>query len=232
MEKLHRKLFVIKRLKRLLDVIAEEGKCRAIGVSNYEVRHLEELLQSATVLPAVNQCEYHPHFYETDLVNFCASNDVQFQVSRLLVHQPDFTRLGIQQFRRRVGEAIATDRPASTFRSRKEGMLSAPVPTGLESEPRPQCSATQSTAGTCAGKLRGVEDNPVAGRNRGSQTKSDAKVLLGSEDCRLRTCFIPQITRRAVYHCGSFSSSARSCTRCTGYSSRIPGCSFPETATR
>uniref|UniRef100_A0A915B7B3 NADP-dependent oxidoreductase domain-containing protein n=1 Tax=Parascaris univalens TaxID=6257 RepID=A0A915B7B3_PARUN len=38
------------------------GKLRAIGVSNYEIRHLEQLLSTATVQPALNQCEYHPHF--------------------------------------------------------------------------------------------------------------------------------------------------------------------------
>ncbi|KAH7731549.1 Protein C35D10.6 [Aphelenchoides avenae] len=65
-----------------MERLHKNGKCRAIGVSNYEIRHLEELLQQTTVLPAVNQCEYHPHYYQMDLVEFCGRNDIHFQVFR------------------------------------------------------------------------------------------------------------------------------------------------------
>lgn len=58
----------------------EEKKLRSIGVSNYEISHLEELLEHATVLPAVNQCEYHPYYYTKDLVKYCESKDIHFQV--------------------------------------------------------------------------------------------------------------------------------------------------------
>ena len=62
--------------------IVDEKKLRSIGVSNYEIFHLEELLGHAKVLPAVNQCEYHPHYYTKDLVKYCESKDIHFQVTR------------------------------------------------------------------------------------------------------------------------------------------------------
>ncbi len=48
---------------RALESIREAGRCRSIGVSNYMVRHLEELLDHSEVLPAVNQIELHPWNY-------------------------------------------------------------------------------------------------------------------------------------------------------------------------
>uniref|UniRef100_A0A915B7K9 NADP-dependent oxidoreductase domain-containing protein n=1 Tax=Parascaris univalens TaxID=6257 RepID=A0A915B7K9_PARUN len=55
------------------------GKLRAIGVSNYEIRHLEQLLSTATVQPALNQCEYHPHFDQRELIDYCKRHNIIFQ---------------------------------------------------------------------------------------------------------------------------------------------------------
>uniref|UniRef100_A0A0K0DUY8 Aldo_ket_red domain-containing protein n=1 Tax=Strongyloides stercoralis TaxID=6248 RepID=A0A0K0DUY8_STRER len=56
-----------------------EKKVRSIGVSNYNIVHLEELLSYCKVKPEVNQCEYHPYFYTDDLVSYCKKNDIHFQ---------------------------------------------------------------------------------------------------------------------------------------------------------
>uniref|UniRef100_A0A914D3M8 NADP-dependent oxidoreductase domain-containing protein n=1 Tax=Acrobeloides nanus TaxID=290746 RepID=A0A914D3M8_9BILA len=63
----------------VLEKLYNEKKLRSIGVSNYEIVHLEELLGHAKVLPAVNQCEYHPYYYTKDLVKYCESKDIHFQ---------------------------------------------------------------------------------------------------------------------------------------------------------
>jgi len=57
----------------VLEEALEEGLVRAIGVSNYMVRHLEELLGHARILPAVNQIELHPFNARTraGVVDFC-----------------------------------------------------------------------------------------------------------------------------------------------------------------
>jgi diketogulonate reductase-like aldo/keto reductase len=56
---------------RALERIQAEGRCRAIGVSNFVVRHLEELLANAQVPPAVNQIELHPWCQQREVVAFC-----------------------------------------------------------------------------------------------------------------------------------------------------------------
>lgn len=63
---------------KALERIYREGMARAIGVSNYMVHHLEELLDSADVVPAVNQIELHPFNYRSrlDTVEFCQERGI------------------------------------------------------------------------------------------------------------------------------------------------------------
>ena len=56
---------------RAMERLAEEGRVRALGVSNYMVHHLEELLAAAKVVPAVNQIELHPYLQQDALVAAC-----------------------------------------------------------------------------------------------------------------------------------------------------------------
>lgn len=53
-----------------LEAAQAAGKARSIGVSNYLQEHLEALLATAKVVPAVNQIEHHPYFQRPDLVAF------------------------------------------------------------------------------------------------------------------------------------------------------------------
>lgn len=64
---------------QVLEQFYESGELRAIGVSNYEIRHLEQLLFHCNIHPAVNQVEFHPHFHQTDLLEFCKVHDIHFQ---------------------------------------------------------------------------------------------------------------------------------------------------------
>ena len=54
----------------------EQGKCRAIGVSNYTIRHLEELLPTTPLPPATNQVEINPFLYRKELMDYCHSRGI------------------------------------------------------------------------------------------------------------------------------------------------------------
>ena len=56
--------------------LAEEGLCRSVGVSNYTIRHLDELLADSPVVPAVNQIELSPFLTRTALVDYCQSRGI------------------------------------------------------------------------------------------------------------------------------------------------------------
>jgi methylglyoxal/glyoxal reductase len=61
---------------RALERVLDEGRCRAIGVSNFMVHHLEELLSHAKVPPAANQIELHPWCQQSDVVAFCKAQGI------------------------------------------------------------------------------------------------------------------------------------------------------------
>ncbi|KAJ8489608.1 hypothetical protein ONZ51_g2793 [Trametes cubensis] len=52
------------------------GKAKAIGVSNFSIKTLTELLEHANVVPAVNQVELHPCLPQHDLLEFCTKRDI------------------------------------------------------------------------------------------------------------------------------------------------------------
>jgi 2,5-diketo-D-gluconate reductase A len=64
---------------RAMEDLLESGKCRAIGVSNYAVRHLEEVLEHTRVVPAVNQIEVHPFEQPREVINFCREHGIQVE---------------------------------------------------------------------------------------------------------------------------------------------------------
>ncbi len=64
---------------RALVELQRRGVCRAIGVSNYTIRHLKELLDSSDVVPDVNQVEFNPFLYQRDLLDFCNDNGIQLE---------------------------------------------------------------------------------------------------------------------------------------------------------
>ena len=61
---------------RALERLLEDERVRAIGVSNYMPRHINELLKNCTIVPAVNQIEFSPFLYQRDLLELCSSNDI------------------------------------------------------------------------------------------------------------------------------------------------------------
>ena len=54
-----------------------QGKCAAIGVCNFDVGYLKELLHFCRVKPMVNQFEHHPLFQQIELVELCKSENIQ-----------------------------------------------------------------------------------------------------------------------------------------------------------
>jgi diketogulonate reductase-like aldo/keto reductase len=60
-----------------MEALLATGKVRAIGVSNFNVRKLKDLLSKTTVVPVVNQIEAHPYLQQPELFDFCSENHIQ-----------------------------------------------------------------------------------------------------------------------------------------------------------
>ena len=61
---------------RAMEDLYEAGKIRAIGVSNFLPHHLEALLETARITPAVNQIRLAPGVYQTEVVDFCRERGI------------------------------------------------------------------------------------------------------------------------------------------------------------
>ena len=59
--------------------LKQSGVVRSIGVSNFKEHHIDELIKSSGVVPALNQVEFHPLFQQPKLQAYCKSKDIQFQ---------------------------------------------------------------------------------------------------------------------------------------------------------
>lgn len=62
-----------------MEEIYESGRSKAIGVSNFLVHHLEDLLGRCRIVPAVNQVEFHPFLVQPGLLKFCREHNIQME---------------------------------------------------------------------------------------------------------------------------------------------------------
>ncbi len=62
-----------------MEELLEEGKIKSIGVSNFWPEHLEALLDSAKIKPAVNQIEFHPGYWQPETTQYCKEKGIVLQ---------------------------------------------------------------------------------------------------------------------------------------------------------
>ena len=61
---------------KTMTTFLQTGECRAVGVSNFTIRHLEELKRECEVTPAVNQIECHPFLVQKELREYCKKEGI------------------------------------------------------------------------------------------------------------------------------------------------------------
>lgn len=87
---------------RALSKLQKEGYIKSIGVSNYLIRHLEDITACDSVLPAVNQVEWHPRHHDLELLNYCREKGIFLQAysslgtsnAASLRHDPTVIKIG------------------------------------------------------------------------------------------------------------------------------------------
>ncbi len=70
---------------RAMERLLADGKTRAVGVSNYTVRHLDELLARCQIAPTVNQVELNPFLRQRELGEHCRAHGIQLEAYGPLV---------------------------------------------------------------------------------------------------------------------------------------------------
>lgn len=93
---------------RALEKLYRDGKVRAIGVSNFDIEHIEDIMRQCEVKPVVNQVECHPYLQQQALKAFCKANDIYVEAwSPLYRAEHIFQEPVIQELAKKHGKSPA-----------------------------------------------------------------------------------------------------------------------------
>lgn len=92
---------------RALETLYKEGRVKAIGVSNFEIHQLEELMKDAEVKPMVNQVEYHPRLTQKSVQSFCQEHGIQLGAWSPLMQGELLDNQVLQEIANKYNKSIA-----------------------------------------------------------------------------------------------------------------------------
>jgi diketogulonate reductase-like aldo/keto reductase len=92
---------------KALEKLYKDGRVRAIGLSNFKIHHIEDILRMCEVKPMLNQVEFHPRLRQADLHSFCIQNQIQLQAWAPLMQGKAFDIPDIQEIARKYGKSPA-----------------------------------------------------------------------------------------------------------------------------
>ena len=78
--------FARKKVWKELEKIHKAGKAKNIGVSNYTIKHLEEMKKYATTMPTINQVELHVFLQQPELLDYCVKEGIIIEAYSPLAH--------------------------------------------------------------------------------------------------------------------------------------------------
>jgi methylglyoxal/glyoxal reductase len=92
---------------RALETLYKDGKVKAIGVSNFQVHHLQDLMKDAEIKPMVNQVEYHPRLTQQEVKTFCDNNGIQFEAWSPLMQGQLFDNPLLKEIANKFNKTVA-----------------------------------------------------------------------------------------------------------------------------
>ncbi|WP_028592735.1 aldo/keto reductase [Paenibacillus massiliensis] len=92
---------------RALETLYTTGRVKAIGVSNFQIHHLEELMKDAEIKPMVNQVEYHPRLTQVELRAYCQKHGIQLEAWSPLMQGQLLEHKELQEIATKHGKSVA-----------------------------------------------------------------------------------------------------------------------------
>ncbi|UOQ50069.1 aldo/keto reductase [Gracilibacillus caseinilyticus] len=92
---------------KAMEKLYNDGKIRAIGVSNFKEHHLDDLIKDAAITPMVNQVEYHPHLQQRSLHDYCKKHNIQLEAWSPLKQGKVLDDLTLTDIAKRHGKSTA-----------------------------------------------------------------------------------------------------------------------------
>ena len=96
-----------KKAWKELEKIYTAGQARNIGVSNFTIKHLEEMKEYAEVMPAVNQVELHVFLQQPELIEYCRKHGIVVEAYSPLAHAKDMDEPVILQIAEKHNKSYA-----------------------------------------------------------------------------------------------------------------------------
>jgi len=92
---------------KALETLYKEGRVKAIGVSNFHIHHLEELINDAEIIPMVDQVEYHPRLTQKELQTFCKEHNIQLEAWSPLMAGQLLDNSELREIASKYGKSVA-----------------------------------------------------------------------------------------------------------------------------
>ncbi|NNV06733.1 aldo/keto reductase [Geobacillus sp. C56-T2] len=96
-----------KETYKALEKLYKDGYVRAIGVSNFQIHHLQDVLADCEIKPMVNQVEYHPRLTQKELHAFCRENGIQLEAWSPLMRGEILNEPTIMEIGKKYGKTPA-----------------------------------------------------------------------------------------------------------------------------
>lgn len=92
---------------KAMEDLYKQGKIKAIGVSNFKIHHLEEIMQNCEIKPMVNQIEFHPSCLKKEIREFCEKENIVVTGYSPLANGKVFECKELIEFSEKYGVSIA-----------------------------------------------------------------------------------------------------------------------------
>lgn len=92
---------------RALEYLYEQKLVRSIGVSNFMEHHLVDLMEESSIVPMVNQMEFHPFLAQQSLLDFCVKNQIQYEAWSPMMQGNIFTIEEFKELSKKYKKSIA-----------------------------------------------------------------------------------------------------------------------------
>ncbi|MBD1381828.1 aldo/keto reductase [Metabacillus arenae] len=92
---------------KALEKLYKDGRVKAIGMSNFQVHHLQEVMKNAEIMPMINQVELHPRLNHKDLRKFLKENSIQVEAWAPLMQGGLFDNEELLSIAKKYNKSIA-----------------------------------------------------------------------------------------------------------------------------
>lgn len=92
---------------KALETLYKDGKVKAIGMSNFQIHHLKEVMANAEIMPMINQVELHPMLSQVELREFLKENSIQVEAWAPLMQGQLFENETLSQLANKHNKSIA-----------------------------------------------------------------------------------------------------------------------------